>query len=88
MKTARCSSCQAEIVWAINPQTGRKVPLDAEPAERPNGTYYLDDSTDPPTATPARGSAVYLNHFITCPSSEQHRKPRPLNDAIATRSTP
>lgn len=72
---ARCKSCGAELIWAVNPVTGAKVPLDAEPAERPKGLYRLDTSTDPPSATPARGELVYVNHFVTCPSREQHRKP-------------
>lgn len=72
---ARCRSCHAEIIWALT-ASGRKIPLDAEPAERPTGLFRLepiDGSTDQ-RAVSAAGEPVYLSHFSTCVSADQHRK--------------
>jgi len=84
MKTARCRSCGAPIIWAINNRTGRKAPIDAEPAA--DGPIYLtsdgDTGGDPAYAIVAvadRDLALhpgpfYTNHFMTCPNAAQHKK--------------
>jgi len=70
---ARCRACNAEIIWAVT-DSGKRMPLDAEPAERPTGVFALDTSCDPPHATSAAHQPVYLSHFVTCPNADQHRK--------------
>jgi hypothetical protein len=72
---SRCRSCNAEIIWAVT-DSGKRMPLDAEPAERPTGLFRLDTSCDPPHASSAAGEPVYLSHFVTCPNAAQHRRPR------------
>lgn len=68
-----CRSCNAEIIWAVT-DSGKRMPLDAEPAERPTGLFTLDTSCDPPHATSAAHQPVYLSHFVTCPNADQHRR--------------
>lgn len=33
MKTATCSSCQAEIIWTITEASGARMPVDAKPLD-------------------------------------------------------
>jgi hypothetical protein len=76
--SAACKSCGASIIWALT-QNGKRIPLDAEPAERPSGLFRLEGSATgsmPPIAISAAGEPVYLSHFVTCPNADQHRKPR------------
>jgi hypothetical protein len=72
---SRCRSCQAEIVWAVT-ENGKRVPLDAVPAERPSGLFKLVPRVSDPTplAVSVSGERVYLSHFATCPNAEQHRR--------------
>lgn len=75
-----CRSCGAEIIWAVTDPGGRRIPLDAEPAERPTGLFTLvmpdpvftADTT--PIAVSAAKTPVYISHFVTCPHADQHRK--------------
>jgi hypothetical protein len=68
---SRCRSCDAEIIWAVTPK-GKRIPLDAEPAERPAGLFRLEGEN----AISVAGEPVYLSHFVTCPNAAQHRRPR------------
>lgn len=70
---ARCRSCDAEIIWAVT-DSGKNMPLDVGPAERPSGLFTLDTTCEPPHATSAAGQPVYLSHFVTCPNADAHRK--------------
>lgn len=77
---ARCGSCNAPVLWAINEKTGKRVPLDAVTVDdgnivivnrKPNGTpivKYLRKGEAVPDG------ARYKSHFATCPNADQHRK--------------
>lgn len=74
---SRCRSCGAEIIWARTAGKGKLIPLDAEPAERPNGLFklmHVGGPDEPPTAFIASGEEVYLSHFATCPNAAEHRR--------------
>ena len=78
---SKCSSCGAEILWAVTDK-GKRHPLDREPAE--NGNIVLEPTTtvirmhvvgsrsllDDPTDTRKR----YNSHFRTCPQADEHRR--------------
>lgn len=86
--SAACSSCGAEIVWAVHQGSGKRMPVDAAPAENgnvrlmrrftPEGKYVETVATvhgpDARAALRAQGVALHLNHFVTCPDREQHRR--------------
>lgn len=57
MKVARCSSCQAEILWAISNASGSRIPIDAQPA-----TFER-----PPAGTEARGLFVLVKRLEDAP---------------------
>lgn len=69
-----CRSCGAEIIWAVT-ELGKRMPLDAEPAERPTGLFRIQREEDGAVrAFSVSGQPVYLSHFATCPHADQHRK--------------
>jgi len=70
-----CRSCGAPILWALT-ENGKRIPLDAAPAERPTGLFRLVEKIGErtPVAVSVSGEAVYLSHFATCPYADQHRK--------------
>jgi len=63
---SECRSCGASIIWAIT-SNGKRIPLDAEPVERP-GLFVFDNgyAKQPP--------AVYQAHFASCPDADSWRK--------------
>lgn len=84
-----CSSCGADIVWAISPK-GARIPLDAKAVSpddlraRTYVTVYSLDEASPPRATAhlriaqpglARDlQVVHVSHFATCPNAASHSK--------------
>ncbi len=76
---ATCRSCGATIQW-VETVTGKKMPLDAEPHEDgniallPAGAMVL--TKDLAEQGKKIGSKRYRSHFATCPSADQHRKPK------------
>ncbi len=78
ISTCKSPDCQARIVWALNPATGRKVPLDAVPTPSDDrlvlkSTYHY--VVDPGGETCHRATAdewndhgveVRVSHFRTC----------------------
>lgn len=78
-----CRSCGAPIIWAIT-ENGKRMPLDAEPAERPTGVFRLEPSGDDLIARRPI-EQVYISHFATCPNADQHRKPKPSPEEEAWR---
>lgn len=78
MKTSRCNSCGAEIVWARS-EGGRAMPLDAEPVEGGNVELLADGTA---IVLKKEEAASYLpgtlrkSHFATCPHAARHRKER------------
>jgi len=59
MKTAKCRSCGAEIVW-LKTSTGKSMPVDTESVVDEAATIF-----DPVQMT---------SHFATCPDAAKHRK--------------
>lgn len=64
----KCSSCGAEILWGVNPSTGKRVPLSVKSMEK-RFIYGLASQTVLMTET-------YLSHFADCPQAAQHRRER------------
>lgn len=83
--SGRCGSCGAAVVWTTTGK-GKSMPVDAEPVV--GGNIRLTQRTYPlgPLATvcgplplelEADDDGIrYLSHFVTCPHSAQHRRPR------------
>lgn len=80
--TARCSSCGAPITWAVT-TTGKRMPVDAEPA--PNGNVELTPllsafNREPTEATVhaqrplGHEGPLHLSHFVTCPQADEWRR--------------
>jgi hypothetical protein len=65
MKTARCRSCQAEVVW-LKTRNGKNVPVDVTSFDP------VEFELDPPEFDPK----LHVAHFATCPQAAEHRKPR------------
>jgi hypothetical protein len=63
-----CKSCGAEIIWAVNEATGKKIPLSVKSKER--RFILLDGESN------VRLVETCLTHFADCPQAEQHRKSR------------
>lgn len=77
MDLATCSSCGAQIWWAIT-IGDRRIPID--PAPSPDGTLVpvlVDGKKRVKVLTgvelPAQTKA-WVPHFVTCPNSDQHRR--------------
>jgi hypothetical protein len=75
-KTTRCSgrsrgwNCDAEIFYAVNEKTGKRVPLDAQPS--PDGRFIVTGDgtcrslTDAEIVALPAGTPRYTNHWLTC----------------------
>lgn len=63
-----CSSCGAEIVWAVT-ENGRRMPLSKASEQRRFVVDKLGDGTDM-----ARSTLTYVSHFSDCPNADQHRR--------------
>lgn len=81
MNGGRCRSCRAAIRW-VRMTSGKANPLDPRPIDtgniaiRPDGpdlTGYTLTGADLDEAR-ADGEALYISHFVTCPSRDQHRR--------------
>lgn len=76
MKTARCRTCGAEIVWARMP-SGKLSPFDAGPS--PAGGWGLAEAGGEVRArrldrAVESGEAGFVSHFANCGQAEQWRK--------------
>jgi hypothetical protein len=77
-----CRSCGAEILWVTMSPSGKKNPLNLAPDlergnvfEAPDGTWATLGGEDLKVAR-MEGLCTYLSHFVTCPSANQHKKPK------------
>jgi len=83
MGDGRCKKCNARIIWATNPKTGKRAPYDATPGGVGHLLIRDDDGTTFTGNTPPREltmgdkSYVWVNHFATCPNADQHRRKKP-----------
>lgn len=76
-----CRSCGQPIWWARNIETGKAMPVDVEPTEGANVVLYRRGTACLARVLkkgelPAPGEKTRLNHFVTCPNREQHRRSR------------
>ena len=62
----RCKSCGAAILWVLTPK-GHAMCLDPKPEKR----VVLGRQTGQ-----AHVLDTYVPHWATCPSADQHRRPR------------
>lgn len=70
MKQSVCKGCGNPIVWATNPATGKKVPLDPKgviyrAVELPNGEVEAIREDD---------DSVMISHFQTCPEANKFNR--------------
>jgi len=72
VNTARCKSCDAEIIWAVT-EAGNRIPIDAEPIERPPNQFLLVEIDNEVVAHRAV-EPLYITHFATCPHADEHRR--------------
>lgn len=77
MKLSRCRSCDAPIVWTITTK-GKSMPVDADPVIANRG-FRLDAHDGDEvralfTAGPDAGEKLYVAHWSTCPTADQHRR--------------
>lgn len=90
MKTTKCRSCGAEIVW-ITTKSGKAMPCDAQEVEYQKQTYGKDfvvtadgetvrcEIVKKDAATPLDlivDGKGYISHFATCPYANSHRHRR------------
>jgi hypothetical protein len=81
MRTSRCRSCNADMVWVVMRASKRRMPLDARPLDE--GTIAVDAIGRAEVLTGealegARlaGVALYQSHYVSCPQRRQWRKAR------------
>lgn len=71
----QCRSCGAAIRWVYT-ASGRKMPIDAEPAS--DGNLEIVRGVAQLAQTDLFGNApcgpFYISHFATCPNARKHRK--------------
>lgn len=76
-EVAKCRSCQAPIKWLKHQKSRQLSPIDAEPAAGgnvevlPGEEYRIVGKAERLTFT----GPLHMNHWATCPTKEQHRKP-------------
>lgn len=69
-----CRSCSAPIVWAVHFETGKKMPIDADPS------WIGDLILDGGAGTWRKAVIVeapgfrWISHFATCPNAADWRK--------------
>jgi hypothetical protein len=72
-----CKSCGAQIIWALNPTTGKNVPLIAR---RTTGyALKIDEEAplnhgQPQVVAVPHTDLVYVSHYLNCPNAGQHHK--------------
>lgn len=76
---ARCGSCQAQVVWAVDEASSELVPLDRDPV--PDGIYiphrgavndrYVHALNAGEAAPP--GAPRFVSHYVTCTNRKRGR---------------
>lgn len=80
-----CSSCQAPIRWVVVASTGRRMPIDPDPAANGNIVFRPGGSEVEYVGAPRPDGGLvgdeyegrrFVSHFATCPNASKHRKSR------------
>ena len=83
VSSSRCTSCNANIIWATTAATGKAMPVDVEP--HPGGNVLLTERVGrsplaevvaPGQDSLIAGEPLRRSHFVTCPQADQHRRSR------------
>lgn len=78
---SECKTCHRPITWTTNVVTGKRMPVDPTPTEA--GNIILLSGNDGPESrvlTKAElearptSAGLYVSHFATCASADQHRR--------------
>lgn len=73
--SARCKGCDAEILWATWPETGRAIPLDAIPDEQKGSLALVRGEVHRYTEIDRKlARDRYRPHFETCPNAGDFRR--------------
>jgi hypothetical protein len=71
VNTSICKGCGAEIVWCLNPATGKKIPMDVKPTVY----HVIDCGQGRVEAIKAEDQELLgVSHFATCPKADQFSK--------------
>lgn len=62
MNTVPCKGCGRSIFWALNPISGKRVPLDPKPP-----VYRIQMDTGQVFAH--QDKQAFVSHFATCPNA-------------------
>lgn len=68
--------CGEPIRWVVFPDTGKKMPVDAEPTGVGNVIVNADGEATLMQPTSTYMGDRYVSHFKTCPRSKDYRRPR------------
>lgn len=80
-----CTTCHARIYWAKVVETGRAMPVDAQPDPvKGNVVLYRNRRTGRAIFArvlkagepPPPGTHLRTSHFATCPNAKRHRRNR------------
>lgn len=81
---ASCRSCADTIVWAVVQASGKRIPLNPQPAADGNLAVTGFSAKGVPFITYDRGQLElgeepvtddrYVTHFATCPNARRHRR--------------
>lgn len=79
MKTEKCKSCGAPVLWLKHHQTMKLNPIDAAPdrngnlaISREKGLYRIATGNEIEIAK-HEGKNLYISHFATCQDADLHR---------------
>ncbi len=88
---ANCSSCKAEIFWAVTANV-KRIPIDAKPDPKGRiriedvgpGNYRAHVEKEVGATLFAEGDR-FTSHFATCPDAAKFRQPQTKKPTVAGR---
>lgn len=96
--TCKSPDCRGPLLWRLNPATGKRVPLDADPVSSDDRFvvkrafhYRIDDDQTCHVATMAEWAddaiPLHCSHFRTCRSVDMWSKKHPNGAAVSRPNT-
>ena len=73
MKTDKCRSCGAPIIWTVTSK-GKRMPVDAKPVEGGNVRLDQDLLGNTVASIVPDGTGDRVSHFATCPEAARWRR--------------